>query len=69
MLAVALYGGLVKLVDPETGVQTWETQPTAPSSGKTSAVMSASGAHVAIVVNPWAQIAPNLPYSWRLRRC
>jgi WD40 repeat protein len=67
MLAVALYGGLVKLVDPETGVQTWVSQPTAPSSGKTSLVMSPSGAVVASVVNPGAQIAPNLPDSWQLR--
>jgi hypothetical protein len=46
MLAVALSQGVVKLVDPETGVQTWETPPTAPS-GMTSAVMSPSGAFVA----------------------
>jgi hypothetical protein len=35
MLAVALYGGLVKLVDPGTGVQKWATQPTTPSKYST----------------------------------
>ena len=66
MMAVAMSAGCVKLVDPETGVQTWETPPTAPS-GMTSAVMSPSGAFVASVVHPGAQIAPNPTQSWQLR--